>query len=452
MTVKGRSPRKRPATRTGQGTEGEPVERTGKEGQLVGNLYDSMEDDSIVVVHRFDPETAKQVLMYKLMPEEATDVEIQRLSGGGKYMTREQVRNDAGQMVFGRQRSIVVSGPPLDAVMPRSYSQQQGPAQQQPEIGTRGQPGATGTQPQDILSAGMIQLFDGMQRLNATQAEAYRSMANQTPTEWGPIALALAPVIIAWIKASSKDTAPDPMALVEKVASLMKANTSPTESFKDMLETVDTVFDIKERSQGPPADPLTSLTSLLPQILEAISVEQKAGRPATTEAVRARLGIASPGDKQTGDKPPPPPMYRQMLDRFRPMLLQWARAGKDPALMGDWLVNMIPEKYHGHLREFLLRDDAEELVYQAIPDLRQFEQWTADCFGQMADTFNPPTAEELEEEARERDDALDEEAREIEEQPGDSPREVQDGEVVEDIPVYGPGEREGDTYVEERRE
>ena len=202
MTTKRAPSRKRPATRTGQTTEGEPVERTGKEGQLVGNLYDNMGDDSIVVVHRFDPESAKQVLMYKLMPDEATDVEIQRLSGGGKYMTREHVRNDAGQMVFGRQRSIVISGPPLDAIMPRSYSQQQGPAQQQPEVGTR-QPGATGAQPQDILSAGMIQLFDGMQRLNATQAEAYSRMSNQTGTDWGPIAVALAPVIIAWIKAGN---------------------------------------------------------------------------------------------------------------------------------------------------------------------------------------------------------------------------------------------------------
>lgn len=401
--------------------------RTGKEGQLVGNLYDNMEDDSIVVVHRFDPESAKQVLMYKLMPDEATDIEIQRLSGGGKYMTREQVRNEHGQMVFGRQRSIVVSGPPLDATMPRSYSQQQGPAQQ-PEIGTR-QPGAAGTQPQDILSAGMIQLFDGMQRLNATQAEAYRAMSNQTPTDWGPIAVALAPVIIAWIKASKTDGAPDPMAMIEKVASLMKANTSSTSQFKDMLETVDTVFDIKERTAGPPVDPLTSLTQMLPKILDAISIEQQAGRPATPEAVRARLGVAQPGDKQTGDKPPPPPMYRQMLDRYRTLLLKWAKEGKDPVLMGDFLIQMIPEKYHGHLREFLMREDAEELVYQAIPDLREFQQWTADCFGQMADTFNPPTDEEIEEEAGE-----------IEEEGG------------EEVPVYGPGEREGDDFVEERRE
>ena len=432
MTTKGAGTRKsssvKPAGQTGRRTGRQTGRQTGiedeKTGELVGNIYDNMDEDSIVVVHRYDPESARQILMYKLTPEEATDLEMQRLSGGGKYATREQVRNEHGQMVWGRQRTITIGGAPRDPIEPRSYTQQQGPAQQQPEVGTRQQQGAAGTQPQDILSAGMIQLFDGMQRLNATQADAYSRMSIDKGTDWGPIAVALAPVIIAWIKASSKgDGAPDPMVLIEKVASLMKTNTSPTESFKDMLETVDTVFDIKERSQGPPADPLTSLTQMLPNILEAISVEQKAGRPATTEAVRARLGLAKTGDKQTGDKPPPPPMYRQMLDRFRPMLLQWARAGKDPVLMGDWLVNMIPEKYHGNLREFLVREDAEELVYQAIPDLREFEQWTAECFGQMADTFNPP---------------------EEDEEPGDS-----EGKGDEEIPVYGPGDTEDENYVRE---
>lgn len=49
----------------------------------MGICTTNVEDDSIVVVHRFDPETAKQVLMYKLMPDEATDIEIAGLPSAG---------------------------------------------------------------------------------------------------------------------------------------------------------------------------------------------------------------------------------------------------------------------------------------------------------------------------------------------------------------------------------
>ena len=75
-TKKRKTTKNGPVTRPGQHSRTTPAPPPAKkEGELIGNLYDNMDEDTVVVVHRFDPESGRQVLMYKLMPDEATDIE-----------------------------------------------------------------------------------------------------------------------------------------------------------------------------------------------------------------------------------------------------------------------------------------------------------------------------------------------------------------------------------------
>lgn len=388
--VKKRAVKRQPATskpviQTDSQTRGRPVTQTTKEGELVGNLYDNMDDDSIVVVHRFDPDTAKQVLMYKLLPDEATDIEIQRLSGGGKYTTREHVRNEAGQMVFGRQRTVVISGPPKLALMPKSYTEGQPQGNAKPEVGTVGE--KKGTTIDDVLTAGILRLFTSQAEASETQSKMYQAMLAkpQSDMDWGKIVTALVPLFVSMIE--KKDNAPNPMEMIEKIASLMKTNTNPTAQFKDMLETVDSVFSIKDQAAGPPTDPLTTMATQLPKILEIISSDQKKGRTPTVAEVQQRL--AQPNTEAK------PPMYQALLNRYAPMIKDWAMRGQDPVQLGEFIVSSIPERYHGAVKEFLAREDSEEIVYQTIPDLRNYPDFAHKCFGTMADMFEPDEEEEV---------------------------------------------------------
>ena len=380
---------------TGQSTGGpvpESIEQSSEEETgLVGNLFDNMKDDTVVVVHRFDPEAGQKVLMYKLMPDEATDVEIQRLSGGGKYTTREHVRDNLGRMVFGRYRQITISGLPRMAKMPKSYERSDSldsPAPTKPEVSTVD----SKTSIDDVLTAGILRLFTSQAEASETQAKMYQAMLARPDAprlDWGELIKAVSPIIVTLL--ANKDNGPNPMEMVTQIAAMVKESTSSTTQFKDMLETVDSVFSIKEQAAGPPADPLAMFAGQLPKILEIISAEQHSkGRMPTEEEVKRRLATPPKTSLPEGKVP----VYQVLLNKFAPTLVRWAREGKDPDVMGKFLFNSIPEKYHGAVREFLLRDEADELIYQAVPDLRAFPEWTNECFLALAEVLGIVEEEE----------------------------------------------------------
>jgi len=388
--ARGRPKVKQPIEELGE----EPVEKPTEEeaGGPVGNLFDNMKDDTVVVVHRFDPEAGQKVLMYRLMPDEATDVEIQRLSGGGKYITREHVRDSTGRKVFGRYRQITISGLPRMAKMPRSYEHSDSsdsPAPTKPEVGAVD----TKTSIDDVLTAGILRLFTSQAEASETQAKMYQAMLarpDPVPMNWSELITALSPIIVLMLK---KEDGPSTLELVTQVAAMVKENTSSTTQFKDMLETVDSVFSIKEQAAGPPADPLTTLAAQLPKILEIISSEQHSkGRMPTEEEVKRRLAVSTKKPAAGGAMP----VYQALLNKFTPMMVRWARENNDPIALGNFLFGAIPKKYHGAVSEFLLREDAEELVFQTAPDLREFPEWTNECFTTLAEAFGIVEEEESE--------------------------------------------------------
>jgi len=360
-------------------------------------LFDLQGDDDVIYIWRIHPVSKKLVFMFRLSQEEGTEEEIQRLAGGGKYMCREKGRNEEGLMVFGKSRTVEIGGAPREPKVPKATQAEIDAAPSEnpaPVVGVIGEQ-KKGATLDDALTAGIIRLLTSQAEVGETQAKMYQTMMTRPErpqTNWGPIITACVPLLTSMIE--RKDNAPNPMEMIEKIASLMKTNTNPTSQFKDMLETVDSVFSIKEQAAGPAPDPLTALTGQLPKILEIISSEQKTrGRIPTPEEVQRRLATTQPTQPSQPGAQPKMPMYQALLNRFSPMLRDWAARGQDPVQAGEYIVASIPEQHHGAVREFLAREDSEELVYQTIPDLRNYPDFTQQCFGAIADMFEPDEEE-----------------------------------------------------------
>lgn len=87
---------------------------------------------------------------------------------------------------------------------------------------------------------------------------------------------------------------------------------------------------------------------------------------------------------------PPPPLWHQLLIRYRNLLLDQARRGTDPADVADLTLRFIPEDQMGVLLELLAAPDVVERLNQALPDLHQFPSWTT----KLVDALRAGVAEE----------------------------------------------------------
>lgn len=358
---------------------------------LVGNIFDDMQEDSYVIVKRRDERTKDMVYLYRLDREECTDEEIQRLSGGGYYVCREKELNSVGQFVWGAQRTIKIAGPPREPTEPESVKKHAA-AGVSPAAAAVAPPGERPST-QSILDGGLLQLFSAQAEVSKQGSEMMQllmtKMMTERKTEWAPVLVALVPLVKSFIERPAEER-PDPLAMVTAVAAIVKDNITPASDLKSQLEVMNDFMDLKTSMQPEPQDPLSSLASVVPKIVEIMANDQKAGRKSTSENVTARLG----GDTTTGTPATPQPatgapVIQQMLVKFKPRLMQWASAGKDPDVQAAVLLELVPPQYHGHIRELLGNDNADEQVFAMVPELRNFKTWAEEFFGALTEFFYP---------------------------------------------------------------
>ena len=389
VTKRARRPRQATGQPVGQptgqddGHDGGHVEDD--EEFLVGNIFDEMQEDSYVIVKRRDERTKEMVYLYRLDRDECTDEELQRLSGGGHYVCREKNPNAQGMFVWGRQRTIKIAGAPREPQEPESVKRHTATGVTADANGAT--PGERPTT-QSILDGGLLQLFSAQAEVSKQGSEMMQllmtKMMTERKTEWGPVVVALVPLLQSYID-RPREERPDPLAMVTAVAAIVKENVTPASDLKSQLEVMNDFMDLKTSMQPEPADPLASLAGVVPKIVEIMANDQKAGRPSTPASVNAAL---------TGGTPTPTPatgapVIQQMLAKFAPRLLSWASAGKDPDVQAAVLLELVPEKYHGHIRELLGHENAAEQVFAMVPQLRQFEAWSNEFFGALTDYFYP---------------------------------------------------------------
>ncbi len=372
------------------------------EEMVVGNIFDEMHEDTYVIVKRRDERTKEMVYLFRLDRDECTDEELQRLSGGGHYVCREKIPNAVGQFVWGRQRTIKIGGAPREP---------QEPASMKLHTTTGVQPDANGEAPpgerpttQSILDGGLLQLFSAQAEVSKQGSEMMQllmtKMMTEKKTEWGPVVVALVPLLQSYID-RPREERPDPLAMVTAVAAIVKENVTPASDLKSQLEVMNDFMDLKTSMQPEPPDALSSLAGVVPKIVEIMANDQAAGRKSTPASVNAQLGGGTPPAAPTASTGAP--VIQQMLVKFAPRLVGWASAGKDPDIQAAVLLELVPEKYHGHIRELLGHEDAAEQVFAMVPQLKPFEQWATDFFGALTDYFYPedepgdeePTVEEV---------------------------------------------------------
>jgi hypothetical protein len=389
VTKRAKRPRQATGQPTGQPTGQDDGHDDGHveddEEFLVGNIFDEMQEDSYVIVKRRDERTKEMVYLYRLDRDECTDEELQRLSGGGHYVCREKNPNAQGMFVWGRQRTIKIAGAPREPQEPESVKRHTATGVVADTNGA-----TPGTQPttQSILDGGLLQLFSAQAEVSKQGSEVMQllmtKLMTEKKTEWGPVIVALVPLVQSWISRPQEER-PDPLAMVTAIATMVKENVTPASDLKSQLEVMNDFMDLKTSMQPDPPDALASLAGVVPKIIEIMANDQKAGRPSTPQSVNAAL---------TGGTPTPTPatgapVIQQMLTKFAPRLVGWASAGKDPDVQASVLLELVPEKYHGHIRELLGHEDAAEQVFTMVPQLRQFEQWSNDFFGSLTDYFYP---------------------------------------------------------------
>jgi hypothetical protein len=300
---------------------------------------------------------------------------------------REKNPNAQGMFVWGRQRTIKIAGAPREPQEPASVKRHTATGVVTDVNGATPTPGERPTT-QSILDGGLLQLFSAQAEVSKQGSEVMQllmtKLMTEKKTEWGPVIVALVPLVQSWISRPQEER-PDPLAMVTAIATMVKENVTPASDLKSQLEVMNDFMDLTTSMQPDPPDALSSLAGVVPKIVEIMANDQKAGRSSTPQSVNAAL---------TGGTPTPTPatgapVIQQMLARFAPRLVGWASAGKDPDVQASVLLELVPEKYHGHIRELLGHEDAAEQVFTMVPQLRQFEQWSNDFFGSLTDYFYP---------------------------------------------------------------
>lgn len=385
-------PRQRRPNRPEEPLDGPLDGPEGEEGALAGSLFANMAADAYVMVYRQHPTKKTPVFLYRLAPEESSEERIAELSGGGIYDCRVKRKNPAGQYVWGPQRRVEIAGPEREPPVTIQRPASQAPTPPAPT--SRVEEAADGSVgPTHALTAGIIDLFKASRETTALLVESMRAQASRPSVDWAVVIPALVPLFVKMIErptpvAPTESPADSTINLVTKVAELLKANTGPAASMKDQLETMDAylglrerVADIKAAAGDDPASVEDIVKDNLGKFLDIIQQEQsrRGQRPASPQ--KERKAVAA-GEQRAVEMPG----WQRALMPFRKQMFSLARAGKDPERTAEFLTMVASDAQKGIVREFLAQGDvALEQFFIFMPEMKQYEQWTSEFFGVVAD-------------------------------------------------------------------
>lgn len=159
-------------------------------------------------------------------------------------------------------------------------------------------------------------------------------------------------------------------------------------------------------------DPLEELTRMA-QLVQLLKDDSGGGMDAIAKQLASPLGKLLEGaagqTPVTQQQPPggapmqnPPdpdrPAWWPVFGRAVPQLLEWAKAGKDPELRADFVLDELPDEYLGPVYEQLSRGDVfmEEFL-AAVPAARPHRQWFDDFFVRILAQIRPVELEQPDE-------------------------------------------------------
>lgn len=357
-------------------------------------VFDNVPLDAYVRLYRRNQQTKKMDHICRLAPHEATDDFVRDYYGGGEYNFQEIRRNRQGQPYIHRQVSLAIQGPAKPVMR---YP----PSMEAAAAAAGAGPAAPGVGDQrrvdinDVMSAGILNLFNSMNKVQETQMKALEAIAGKRETvsspDWPALLVAIATLVekLGVFKGDKLS----PVELVKQVADLVKRETSPASTLKEQLGLINEVLDIKERTAPPEADPVYALArDNLPKLLDIIKGVQrkKGGGDVSTEEVREALAA----DRAKRGLPPPEEWnkllpWQKLIVMQKKRLLPWAAASKDPEVAALTAYEFMPDLVRGSVKELLQQGDALEQFLSLVPEFRTYPQWVTEFLNALHEQFFP---------------------------------------------------------------
>ena len=364
---------------------------------LEGTLFDEVESDAYVNVYRLNETTKRWDFQFRLSPDELDPNVIQELRGGGKYKLQERVPAETGGYVFGRQRTMTIDGPvkPL-TMLPKSQVAGTVPGADSAAPTTVGAanilPGGVGMS--EVMTAGLMQVFEGMGRASEMQSAALAQMMNRPQTDWGPILVAVVPLITQMMER------PDGLGQMEKIANILSVNQKGAGGLTETIEAVVAIRDLMTPPGEGSGDPIVDLaTKNLPALIELMKSGTAAGQSPEQIRAEAQKQLTTgaptenvPAQPAPGDKP----LWQQLLEHWGPRLVDQAKKDVDPESSAKVTLGNMPDHLRGTLREFLEKPDSQTILFQSVPGLLEYKNWAEDFFNTLVLEFDPNAFDDAE--------------------------------------------------------
>lgn len=343
-----------------------------------GSLFDRMEEDTYITVHRRDDINKDWVFHGKLTPQEAALETLAMMFGGGTYRCQEKVRDSmSGSWRIGRTRTVKVGGAyrPPTGLLPGAKDE----AKAATAPGTAMVP--TGGTP-DVMGAGILQLFQAsatqqqmmMQMFSASQQQQSALLqaimkGHDNKLDIAALITAVAPIVQKFLEQPRQER--DPLDMLKAVGDIVRQNTGPQSNLADTLGTLRELLDFKDMlaGGGGSGDPMMDA---LPKLVEVIAEEQQA-RKAGLAPQAPRPAPAAPAVTPGASGPSPAqvamPAWEKIIRTQGARLLSEARAGRDPGLVAEVAWAWAPEGIKPVLAEFFEREDCQEQLLRLVPGL-----------------------------------------------------------------------------------
>lgn len=383
-------------------------------------VFDSTGEDKYVRVKRLNERTKKWDFLFRLAPHEATEEYIQELAGGGTFRCIEMVVVD-GSPQFGRQRTLVIGGEPKKVVTVPDGAGRTGTPTVTPTPTSVVQGMDGGVNVGQIMAAGLLDFFKASQVANQAAVQAIKEIGSSRREErsfWTPeVVIAMAALAEKVLNRPQKEL--DLLGVIEQVTNMVRSNTNPSASFKDTIEVMNEVLDLKERTRPEEGDPLTSLigenASKLIDIIATATREK--GRAPTEQEVRAvaartvqgQLPPAIPAQQSPqGEQaviPENAPVWQRVVATYEKQLVRLAQTDKDPVVLANFALQMLSPPARAGMREFLAYgEDSLTALFGQFPALAQQRAWVTEFFSAMYEHFFGGSDEEETEEGSDNED------------------------------------------------
>jgi hypothetical protein len=336
------------------------------------------------IVYKLDPDSGEERWVCKVASSLISNEWLAKRYGGGKYRVQHRKPNGTGKMVYAQQETYTIDA----SVRPEAMSA--------PVMNGDGTPaGGGGSRIDAIMEAGVMSLIQQMQNANTTQMELVRSIVAERSGPKGPnfteILTALSPIIAAIVPALTNR--PDVMTQAREIAELAAKNNGAQGGLKDFIGAFKEMMEVKELLGGggggddrPTGERL--LEAAIPKFMEIADRYAQNAPPAPV--VQAPGAVVQPRPMQAtlpaGASPQPqegPVVWTVFVNRRVPHWVMLAQRDKNPSLYAELEIDNMPPMFMGQLREFLMRDDAVDLVLGMYPQLAQYEHWAREFFEEI---------------------------------------------------------------------